>query len=56
MFLRHGGTRRVYNATGLVVAQQILGNADMGSALVYAKRDKSAFRELVEKEWKEQRA
>jgi site-specific recombinase XerD len=51
--LRHGGTRRVYNATGgdLAVAQQLLGNADLESTLVYAKRDKGALRKLVQKDW-----
>ena len=56
--LRHGGTRRVYNATGgdLAVAQQLLGNADLESTLVYAKRDKRALRNLVEKDWQSKEA
>lgn len=56
--LRHGGTRRVYNATGgdLAVAQQLLGNADLESTLVYAKRDKRALRNLVEKDWQTKEA
>ena len=53
--MRHGGTRRVYNATGgdLAVAQQLLGNSDLKSTLVYAKRDKAALRKHVQKDWKE---
>ncbi len=43
--MRHGGCRRVYNATNgdLAIAQQLLGNTDMESTLVYAKRDKRVF-------------
>ncbi len=56
--LRHGGTRRVYNATGgdLAIAQQLLGNADLESTLVYAKRDKAALRNLVRKDWESRKA
>lgn len=51
--LRHGGTRRVYNSTGgdLAVAQQLLGNTDLASTLVYAQRDKRALRNIVRKDW-----
>ena len=51
--LRHGGCRRVYNATGgdLAVAQQLLGNSDLQSTLVYAQRDKGALKQMVQREW-----
>jgi integrase len=50
--LRHGGCRRVYNATkDLAVAQMLLGNTDMDSTLVYAKRDKGAVREFAKQTW-----
>lgn len=50
--MRHGGTRRVYNATGdLAIAQQLLGNSDMRTTLVYAKREKSALTKLAKAEW-----
>jgi integrase len=51
--LRHGGCRRVYNATkDLALAQMLLGNADMDSTLVYAKRDKGAFKDYAKLTWK----
>lgn len=52
--LRHGGCRRVYNATGgdLALAQQLLGNADLQSTLVYAQRDKGALKSLVADSWR----
>ena len=50
--MRHGGCRRVYNQVGdLAVAQQLLGNADLKSTLVYAKRDASALTEVAQKQW-----
>lgn len=51
--LRHGGCRRVYNATkgDLAVAQQLLGNSDLQSTLVYAQRDKGALKALVMAAW-----
>ncbi|MEN9825063.1 MAG: hypothetical protein RI953_808 [Pseudomonadota bacterium] len=55
--LRHGGCRRVYNATkDLAVAQMLLGNADMDSTLVYAKRDKSAVHDFAKLSWVHDRA
>jgi integrase len=55
--LRHGGCRRVYNATkDLAVAQMLLGNADMNSTLVYAKRDKSAVHDFAKLSWVHERA
>ena len=52
--LRHGGCRRVYNATGgdLALAQQLLGNSDLQSTLVYAQRDKGALKSLVADSWR----
>jgi integrase len=50
--LRHGGTRNLYNETGdLAVAQQLLGNADLESTLVYAKRHKSALTKVADAHW-----
>ncbi|MBX9703117.1 MAG: tyrosine-type recombinase/integrase [Silvanigrellaceae bacterium] len=50
--LRHGGCRNAYNATGdLAIAQQLLGNTDLGSTLVYAKREKGALKKHVNSEW-----
>jgi integrase len=51
--LRHGGCRRVYNATGgdIALAQQLLGNSDLESTLVYAKRDRNALKTLVQSKW-----
>jgi integrase len=50
--MRHGGCRRLFNQNGdLAVAQQLLGNADMKSALVYAQRHKGALTAVVLKEW-----
>jgi len=53
--MRHGGCRRVYNEEGgdLAVAQQLLGNSDLKSTLVYAKRSASALTEVAEKQWRE---
>lgn len=50
--MRHGGCRRVYNEGGdLAVAQQLLGNSDLKSTLVYAKRSASALTEVAQKHW-----
>jgi len=50
--LRHGGTRNVYNETGdLAVAQQLLGNSDLQTTLVYAKREKSALTKVATAHW-----
>lgn len=50
--LRHGGTRRIYNETGdLAVAQQLLGNADLDTTLVYAKRQKDALTKVAQHHW-----
>ena len=52
--MRHGGTRWVFNETGdITLAQQLLGNRDLETTLVYAKRKKQALTEHVEKHWKE---
>ena len=40
----------------LAIAQQLLGNADLESTLVYAKRDKAALRNLVRKDWESRKA
>ncbi len=50
--MRHGGCRRVYNEGGdLAVAQQLLGNSDLKSTLVYAKRSATALTEVAQKHW-----
>jgi integrase len=50
--MRHAGCQLAYNATGdLALAQQLLGNADLQSTLVYAKRDKTALRDFVKTQW-----
>jgi integrase len=50
--MRHGGCRRVYNQGGdLAVAQQLLGNSDLKSTLVYAKRSATALTEVALKHW-----
>ena len=51
--MRHGGCRRVYNQEGgdLAVAQQLLGNSDLKSTLVYAKRDANALTQVAHKHW-----
>lgn len=50
--LRHGGTRRVYNNTpDLEVAKQLLGNSDLKTAQVYAKRSAGALTEVAKGEW-----
>lgn len=50
--LRHGGTRHVYNETGdLSIAQQLLGNSDFETTLVYARRHKGALTKLAESHW-----
>lgn len=54
--LRHGGTRNVYNETGdLAVAQQLLGNADLETTLVYAKRQKTALTKVAATHWERSR-
>lgn len=51
--MRHGGCRRVYNQEGdLAVAQQLLGNSDLKTTLVYAKRSASALTEVAKRYWK----
>jgi len=52
--LRHGGTRRVFNATNgdLSIAKQLLGNTDLKSTLVYAQRDKTALKGVAQNQWK----
>jgi integrase len=50
--MRHGGCRRIYNQGGdLAVAQQLLGNSDLKSTLVYAKRNASALTEVAKQHW-----
>lgn len=50
---RHGGCRAVYNETGdIALAGQILGNEDSDTVKVYARRDRSALKQLVGKHWK----
>jgi integrase len=55
--LRHGGTRRVYNETGdLAIAQQLLGNTDLDTTLVYAKRQKDALTKVAAQHWSRSQA
>ncbi len=50
--MRHGGCRRIYNENGdLSLAQQLLGNSDLKTTLVYAKRQASALTLVSEKHW-----
>ena len=51
--VQYGGSRRVYNQEGgdLAVAQQLLGNSDLKSTLVYAKRDADALTKVAQKHW-----
>lgn len=52
--MRHGGCRRVFNSSGeLALAQQVLGNKDMRSVLVYAQRHTNALNEYAKAEWQE---
>ena len=50
--MRHGGTSRVYNLNGdASIAQQILGNKDIKTTMIYSHRKKSALTEVAQKEW-----
>ena len=50
--MRHGGCRRVFNEVAeLSIAQQLLGNSDMKTTLVYAKRQASALTKVVHGYW-----
>lgn len=54
--MRHGGCRRVYNIVpDTAVAQQLLGNSDLKTTLVYAKRHASALTEVAQKFWENKR-
>jgi hypothetical protein len=51
------GTLLIFCSTkDLAVAQMLLGNADMDSTLVYAKRDKSAVHDFAKLSWVHDRA
>ena len=48
----HGGCRRVFNEVGEIpIAQQLLGNADLKTTLVYAKRRASALTKVAHDYW-----
>lgn len=50
--MRHGGCRTIYNETSdAAIAAQMLGNREMHTVLLYAKRDKSALKKLVREHW-----
>jgi site-specific recombinase XerD len=50
--MRHGGCRRVFNEVAeLPIAQQLLGNSDLKTTLVYAKRHASALTKVAHKYW-----
>jgi hypothetical protein len=50
--MRHGGCRRVFNEVAeLSIAQQLLGNSDMKTTLVYAKRHAGALTKVVHGYW-----
>jgi integrase len=53
--MRHGGCRTTYNESGgdISVAQQLLGNSDLKSTLVYAKREAAALNKVVNKRWED---
>ena len=54
--MRHGGCRRVYNLVpDTAVAQQLLGNSDLKTTLIYAKRHASALTEVAQKFWEKSR-
>jgi len=55
--MRHGGCRRIYNEHGdLSLAQQILGNSDLKTTLVYAKRQASALTQVSQEHWEKRQA
>ena len=50
--LRHGGTRHLYNQyPDLPLAGQLLGNSDISTVTVYAKRDKRALFNVNKELW-----
>ena len=50
--LRHGGCRHLYNQVpDTAMAQQLLGNSDLKSTLVYAKRASHALNEAALTQW-----
>ena len=50
--MRHGGCRRIYNEHGdLSIAQQMLGNSDLKTTLIYAKRQASALTQVAQSHW-----
>lgn len=50
--LRHGGTRHLYNQyPDLALAGQLLGNSDISTISVYAKRDKRALFNVSKELW-----
>jgi integrase len=50
--MRHGGCRRVFNeVSDIPIAQQLLGNADLKTTLVYAKRHASALTKVAHDYW-----
>ena len=50
--MRHGGCRRVFNEVGEIpIAQQLLGNVDMKTTLIYAKRHASALTKVAHQYW-----
>lgn len=55
--MRHGGCRRVFNEVAeLPVVQQLLGNPDLKTTLVYAKRQASALTKVVHGYWEKKTA
>lgn len=50
--MRHGGCRDLYNRVpDPDVAKQLLGNSNLQTTMIYAKRKASALTEVVSKEW-----
>lgn len=50
--MRHGGCQNIYNETGdLEIAGQLLGNQDLETIRVYAKRRKSALKKVSDSVW-----
>jgi integrase len=52
--LRHGGGRRLFDSTNgdWGAVKQLLGNSDMKSVMVYAKRSSKALTDVSKAQWR----